>query len=315
VKVEVELLAKSIDIYAELLSAKKSKISLLHHSSTPARTVGNALTVEYIKPRVCVHNDIRCINQAIVTAGFHVPVDLQQMLPEDRRKRYETVQHIKSGLSSAAILLTYSPGSNIISSYWIWFTQEDDISSVLQSCQPLIEDIKKCLPVYHTRAMRKALFEKFGLVSPSVKKSVLRYFYRDLTGDQSAAPTLSEEEVDQRLSALFELEEPELVYDLRANNSGRPSGCYEIFWAKAKEILEEGVGTAVDDRRHSQAVHLAKAISVRDFRQQVVEKCPADTPIPCDELIRLQFIPAHKTYKTASKYTSFLEVKKMVQQR
>jgi len=118
---------------------------------------------------------------------------------------------------------------------------------------------------------------------------------------------LSEQDVDQRLCALFELEEPDLVYDLRAENTGRRSGCYEIFWIKAKEFLEEGVGTAVDDRRHSQVVHLSKAISVRDFRQQVVQKCLPDTPIPCDELIRLQFIPAHKAYKTASKYTSFLD--------
>ena len=42
-----------------------------------------------------------------------------------------------------------------------------------------------------------------------------------------------------------------------------------MFWAKAKEFLEEDVGTAVDDWRHSKVVHLAKAISVRDLREQV----------------------------------------------
>jgi len=172
VKLEVELLAKSIDSYAELLFAKKSRVSLLHHSSTPARTIGNSLTVEYLKPCVGVHGDFRAIDQALVTAGFHVPVDLQQML---HQKCYETIQHIKCGLSSAAILLTYSPGSNIGNLHWVWFTQKDDISSVLQSCQPLIEDIKKALPVYHTRVMRKVLFEKFGLVSPNIKKSILRH--------------------------------------------------------------------------------------------------------------------------------------------
>ena len=40
-------------------------------------------------------------------------------------------------------------------------------------------------------------------------------------------------------------------------------------WAKAKEFLEEDIGTAVYDRRHTQVVHLAKAVSVRDFRDQV----------------------------------------------
>ena len=45
------------------------------------------------------------------------------------------------------------------------------------------------------------------------------------------------------------------------------------------------------------------------------QRCPPDTPIPSDELIRLQFVPAHKSYKTAAKYTCQLEVKKQIQQR
>ena len=36
----------------------------------------------------------------------------------------------------------------------------------------------------------------------------------------------------------------------------------------------------MDDRRHSQVVHLAKAISVHDQREQVTDRCPPDTPIP-----------------------------------
>ena len=80
------------------------------------------------------------------------------------------------------------------------------------------------------------MFEKFGLVTLNIKKSVLRHFYRDLTGDQSASSSLSEQEVDQQLCALFEFEEPDLIYDLRSENSGRPSHRYEIFWQKAKEF-------------------------------------------------------------------------------
>ena len=59
-----------------------------------------------------------------------------------------------------------------------------------------------------------------------------------------------------------------------------PTGSNEIFWAKANVFLEEQVGTAVNDLRHS---HLAKTIFVREFRYQVAENYPIDTPI--DELI------------------------------
>ena len=56
---------------------------------------------------------------------------------------------------------------------------------------------------------------------------------------------------------------------------------------------------------------LQKAISVHDFKEQVKEMYSPDDPIPSDKLVRLQFVPVHKS---ASKYTSFLEVKKKVQQ-
>ena len=137
--------------------------------------------------------------------------------------------------------------------------------------------------------------------------------YKDLTGDASAPANLTEAEIDGRVKMFFELEEPDVTYDLREVHAGRPSK-FSMFWEKAKAFLEEDVGTAVDDRRHSDVVHLAKAISIRDFRNQVQERCPPDTLIPCDELIRLQFIPSHRNSRTASNYTSMLQVRKMVQQ-
>ena len=62
-------------------------------------------------------------------------------------------------------------------------------------------------------------------------------------------------------------------------------------------------------------MHLAKAISVRDLREQVTNRCRPDTPIPSEEYIRLQFLPARKNTKTAEQYTGKLEVRRMVQQR
>ena len=62
-------------------------------------------------------------------------------------------------------------------------------------------------------------------------------------------------------------------------------------------------------------IYLAKAVLVRDFREQVQQRYPPDTFIPSDELIRLQFVPARKSYNSAAKYTCWLEVKKLVQQR
>ena len=271
--------------------------------------------MEYISTRLTVPNELNAFSAAVSSAGVNVAVDIDSLLPIDRRQRYDRIQLLKQGMSSPAVLATYAPGGNVCSLHWLWLTDATDISSALQSCQSILESLTASMPEYHTRAMRRAMFEKFGLVTKNVKKSVLSHFYRDLTGDRATSPSVSEKEVDERLSALFELEEPDLIYDLRDANPRNQSNHYSVFWSAAKEFLEEDIGTAVDDRRHSQTVHVAKAISVRDFKQQVQQRCPPETPIPCDELIRLQFVPAHKCYRSASKYTSFLEVKKQVQQR
>ena len=68
---------------------------------------------------------------------------------------------------------------------------------------------------------------------------------------------------------MFDLEEPSLIYYLR-NHYGQKTK-FDEFWSRAKDFIEEDVGSAVDDRRHSTVVHMAKAISVRDLREKVLK--------------------------------------------
>ena len=43
----------------------------------------------------------------------------------------------------------------------------------------------------------------------------MRHLYKDLVGDSAAAETTSQADIDARVSAFFDLEEPDLVFDLR----------------------------------------------------------------------------------------------------
>ena len=92
--------------------------------------------------------------------------------------------------------------------------------------------------------MRQTAYEKYGLISPSIKNAVLRHMYKNLVGDSSAAATTSQSELDERVHAFFKLEEPDLVYDLRQLYSGQAS-LYDTYWENGKEFLDEDVGTAV----------------------------------------------------------------------
>ena len=104
---------------------------------------------------------------------------------------------------------------------------------------------------------------------------------------------------------ILEMEDADIVVDLRYLNSGRRTR-YHVFWIECKKVLDR---SPVDDRS---VTHLAIAISVRDIREQVQAKCPNRTPIPSESWIHLQFWP-----KTQSKihYTGRLNVRFMMQAR
>ena len=90
---------------------------------------------------------------------------------------------------------------------------------------------------------------------------------------------------------------------------------FDEFWSCAKAFIEEDVGSAVDDRRHSTVVHMAKVISVRDLREKVPERCFPNISVPSDEWIHLQFSPVCQSSHTKVRYTGRLQVKHKVQQR
>ena len=149
-------------------------------------------------------------------------------------------------------------------------------------------EAKAEIPTFHNRAMKTALASKFGSVSLGMK--LLHALYRELTNDASAPTNHNETEIDERMRIILEIEDADIVVDLRHSNSGRKTR-YSVFWSECKKFLDEVIGSPVDDRRHGSVTHLAKAISVCDFREQVQAKCPDGTPIPSESWICLQFWP------------------------
>ena len=164
-KTEIKCFAACLGDYADSLYVKKHRINFLHGSSSPARTVGNNLLVEYLTPRHSLLPDIAAFQEKLEGSGANVTIEIDELLPTDHRKRYDVIQQLKDGLLSPAILATYSPGSNVGNIHWLWIADATDISSAIQSCHEVIESIKCDIPTYHTRAMRKAMFDKFGRIA------------------------------------------------------------------------------------------------------------------------------------------------------
>ena len=133
-------------------------------------------------------------------------------------------------------------------------------------------------------------------------------------GDTSSSENADQASVDERIRLIIDTQDPNLVDDLRHLNSGRPPK-YDLFWDQCNKYLEEVVETPVDERRHGEVTHLAKALSTRDLLNQVAKQCPVGVPVPSKQWLRLRFWPKNPSLKTALQYTGKLKVKFMVQAR
>ena len=215
---------------------------------------------------------------------------LNNLTSAQPRERYEYIQSLeRSGLPFPVMLLTYSSGNNTGNLHFIWKVPvENTAEECFQSSLAAIEQVKLLLPQFHTRAMRQAMFEKFGRVSPGVKPAVLRLFYKDLTGDCSASHDLPESVVDECVHEILtmEPEDPNTVVDLREVKNKDSRTKFEVVWSEAQKYMNEDLGVAVDDKRHGEVTHLAKAISIRDLKEQVSQRCPPGTAIPSKEWLR-----------------------------
>jgi hypothetical protein len=87
-------------------------------------------------------------------------------------------------------------------------------------------------------------------------------------GDQSAADTTQQSYIDQQIRQMIDMEDVSVVADLRSHNQGQ-SHKFEYFWSECEKFINEDIGRAVDDRRHGSVTHMARAISIRDLKEQV----------------------------------------------
>ena len=316
-KRQVELLGKSLHTYCEYLKRQSSRQKTVHESTEPIRSFADGVSLTVIEKNDISHPQLNSVERALEGMNTYNHLSLENFLPDGSKERYEYIQRVKRGLKYPCVLFTYSTGNNRGNFHFIWKCPDSGIlnaSDILNESQPIIEEVKKEVPKYFTRAMKKAIQEKFGRLSPKVKPMEFRFIFKELTGDCSASTNLSESEVDQRVKEFVDMEDLEIIPDLRTHNKGRKKS-FEEFWAACEQVLNDQIGLAADERRHDTVSHVASAVSVRDLWERARSLCSEGTPIPSQEWLRLQFWPKNKHARVSLQYTGRLKVKYMVQRR
>ena len=313
-KLDIQSLATLLSDYATYLREQNKKAKYMQCFAHPVRSIADNLDFRFLPQCETTPSLLTGLESRLAEKNEFEYVVVEDVCPSDPRRKYEYLQMLKSsGLALNAAMLTYTHGNNMGNTHFAWKVPEQGPDSFSQS-QRTIEAVREQIPTFHTRAMRRSLLQKYGRVAPNIKPAVMRSLYRELTGDSSAAANEHIAEIDERVRLLLDMEDPDVVLDLRALHTGHKSQ-YDVFWGECQKFLEEEVGTPVDDRRHSLVTHLARAISARDLLEQVKARCPEGTKIPSEPWLRLQFWPKSKHARSRIHYTGKLKVKFMVQTR
>jgi hypothetical protein len=307
-------LIESITSYGSYLTLRNKAMKLHHKSMEPSVNFSDAATVVFLPAKSeSISPLLFDIDMTIQNSVNYEVVNVREFAPMPKRKRYLFIRELEKGLSSNTFLLTYTHGSSIGNYHFLWKVPEHvhDHGCASENLR-LVEKIKKEIPTYHTRAMKKEFFYLCGRISPSSKPYVLRNIYCALTGDNSAARTTDEAEMNERISEAITMEDPDIIIDLRECNTNAKD-TFSVFWEKCSEFL--GTCTTVHERRHDTTCFMAKAISVRDLVDQVAKLCPPNTPIPSLSWVQLNFCPKNARARVSNRYTSRLEAKHVVQKR
>lgn len=182
---------------------------------------------------------------------------INDLLPDDRKIRHQVVQKLKScGLRSLCMLLSCTQRGSSVNLHFMWKVPSDCAvdSDELHS---VVERVKSEIPKHHTAIIRGSFIKQAALLN--VKPMFARALFKIATGDAGASSNSTITDVDRRLLEFLETGDPEIITDLRTIRDNPSS--YEDFFDLTSTMIEETVGTAVDDRRHTTVVHMATAMS------------------------------------------------------
>jgi len=306
-------LASSLSKYSDYMCDQQKRVLDIHNLPTPARSPDDGIhtRIKHIpgQPRSAVvaekYASLECL---LSEKDNYEAVSLSDVYPSDRKKRYYYVQNIQ--LSFDITFYQYCSGGPNEDLFFVW---KSPGMLDLEKANRVIHAIESDIAVYHTRAMRREFRERFGLVT-KLSPAIADEMYRHLSDDSSTPSSKISNDVRQRLLALLDSENQDIVIDMRSVHEKKDTK-FDLFFSEVDKYIHEYELSAVDDRRHGLISHMAVAMSVRDLHQQICERLPPGTPTPSVDYLRLQFMPKNEQLATAVQYTGRFPLKFKIQSR
>ncbi len=180
-KGDVEQLAQSLATYSDYLERNLKQSKVNHSLTSPIREVSNNICFQFLPMCGTSSSSRACtsLQRQLEESSNYYQVPVEGHSPTDCRAKYNFMQTLKEvGFPFPTALLTYTHGNNVGSLHFVWKVESYSDASFSDS-QPVIETLKKDIPVFHTRMMRKEMFNIFGRLSTSLKPAAARHIYTE----------------------------------------------------------------------------------------------------------------------------------------
>lgn len=263
-----------VELHTELtkLSKLMHEDAVRHRELSLRETVEDTWSFKILTPvkgsTIHKEKNYALLLEKFLMTEMYDPVAINDVMPDAPSARYWYLKKLKeNGLvlensEHVLVLYTRAYGNNIESLHYGWLvpanqdTDDDRMRKTQRHCE-------QQAPAYFSRQLKRKFNEIASSMDCQTSKAKLRRLYAVATGDASAARSKQEAAVDQRVLDFIELEDDSIVCDLRKLN--HQESVFDVFFDTAATILDEEIGSAVDDRRQDTVVHLARAVSANDL--------------------------------------------------
>ena len=274
------MLVESLQKNCEYLKNRNDFMIEHHQSMTQSQVVDDNATLTTLP--ICsglIHSDYADLEESLRSLDFYKPLFLNDYSKADRFKCRSWMVFL--ALPYPTYLYHYAYGNNLGTLAYIWKIPYGPVDQIAIS--HVLASLSEQQVTYSTRAMRCEFLQRYNRLVKT-PKSVLHNIYHTLLNDGSRPSCSAEAEVDECVAkAIVNLDDPEIILDLRSTNGKPNSTRFDQFWAELKAYLDE-INLAVDDRRHRDTLHLPFAISVCYLQELITDRL-------CSKLNVLQFPP------------------------
>ena len=162
-KTDVESLAQCLSQYTDYLECSKKREVSNHYSKLPVHEVAENIIFQFLPVSKTKESSLLELQTRLEQVSDFQDVAIEDVLSiVDFRAKYNLISTIKSNsFPFPTALLSYSHGNNVGNLHFIWKVPSADETS-FSEIQKVTETIKRSNPIFHTRAMRKEMFNVFG---------------------------------------------------------------------------------------------------------------------------------------------------------